>query len=268
MSLVSNVMWICLMVLLGTTLCILIYCKRQQTHKVGIFLLLRHALPSTSWLVSSFVYSKLQATPMMLQALSMVSGGVATLSSWSYGKVLAPFSQGKYLLAIIAFTTGASSLVSLGNLVMLNADSDNVWSFFVLVLVIQVVTGFFGEWQFLPDVVLATAAVDVSEPTVSSEEMVEKQVTFAMKKEPSYHQVHQQSSSSSQPTVDTTGMQYGTLIACIDFGDQIGAWVTVPLVAALDISRENDWAHLDIMIVLTAALGLMSVALIGLIKDV
>ena len=66
---------------------------------------------------------------------------------------------------------------------------------------------------------------------------------------------------------DSTGIQYGTLISCIDFGDQIGSWVTVPLVTALGISRENDWAGLNEMIVLTSVLGLLSVLLLGILKD-
>jgi hypothetical protein len=43
--------------------------------------------------------------------------------------------------------------------------------------------------------------------------------------------------------------------------------VTVPLVTALGISRENDWAGLNEMIVLTSVLGLLSVLLLGILKD-
>jgi hypothetical protein len=61
-------------------------------------------------------------------------------------------------------------------------------------------------------------------------------------------------------------MQYGTLISCIDFGDQIGSWLTVPLVAALGISRENEWENLDLLVLVTSALSLLPIILIPILR--
>ena len=40
-------------------------------------------------------------------------------------------------------------------------------------------------------------------------------------------------------SVYSAGMQYAIFILCIDFRAQIGDWITVPIVAALGITREN-----------------------------
>jgi hypothetical protein len=48
------------------------------------------------------------------------------------------------------------------------------------------------------------------------------------------------------------GIEYGSFISCIDFGDQLGALVMGWIVGAMNITRENDWHHLDDLIILCA----------------
>jgi len=60
-------------------------------------------------------------------------------------------------------------------------------------------------------------------------------------------------------------MQYGTLLSCIDFGDQIGSWLTVPLIMALGMSRENDWEHLDRFLLLSSGISLLPILLLPIL---
>merc|ERR1712224_113221 len=48
----------------------------------------------------------------------------------------------------------------------------------------------------------------------------------------------------------TIAIEYGTLISCIDFGDQLGSLTVAPLVAILNVSRENNFLHLDYLILI------------------
>jgi len=61
------------------------------------------------------------------------------------------------------------------------------------------------------------------------------------------------------------GVEYGTLISCIDFGDQIGAVAAGPMVAALGVSRENDWRNFGTFIILSSMFAVASIGLVKLI---
>ena len=52
-------------------------------------------------------------------------------------------------------------------------------------------------------------------------------------------------------------IEYGTLVSCIDFGDQLGSLLAAPLVAAWQISRENGFLHLDRLIVFCSGANLV-----------
>jgi len=195
---------------------------------------------------------------------------MTTLSSWSYGKIFARFNHGWTLLLVMLGTTVASSLLSLGNLAIVAEahDTSRHWTFYLVILLVGAITTFAGEWQFLPDVVLATTTVGTQD-----EEMVESVqrniagVISSVEVEGAASSMIKDEDCCRAARDDLTGIQYGTLISCIDFGDQIGSWITVPLVTALGISRENDWVGLDGMIILTAALGLSSVLFLGILRE-
>ena len=67
----------------------------------------------------------------------------------------------------------------------------------------------------------------------------------------------------------TIAMEYGTLISCIDFGDQLGSLTVAPLIAILNISRENHFLNLDHLILICSltkmvvSLGLLPLLLWG-----
>lgn len=286
-SIASEPAWSCLVLLLIAAL-LLSMCrgpvKWQRIHRVGLFLMARHAIPDSTYLMGSFIYTQLQSTPILLQALSIMTMGMTTLSSWSYGKFFAGYSHGLSLLIVMAATTIGSSLLSLGNLMVVSESSHgdgHHWSFYLVLFLVGAVTTFAGEWQFLPDVIIATATVGEQEELtetihsdleddVSSEEVDSAIVPLLLNEDEESLLVQDPSAQGGRRVdkqYDSTGIQYGTLISCIDFGDQIGSWVMVPLVSALGISRENDWAGLDTLIVLTAGLGCLSVLLLGIVRE-
>jgi hypothetical protein len=268
---VSLSTWSCLMLLLVAALLFTLVSQRhgvkwQRIHRVGLFLIARNAIPDPSYIVSSFLYSQLQSTPVLLQALSIANMGTTTLSSWSFGKIFARYNHGWPLLKLMAGTTLISSLCSLGNLAIVAKAHEGSHSrvFHVVVFCVSAVTTFAAEWQFLPNVVLATAAVGNRS---MQEEQIEEVNSDIQDVTTAAAPLIRGNVAVRESTIDSTGILYGTLMSCIDFGDQIGAWVTVPLVTALGISRENDWAGLNEMIVLTSVLGLLSVLLLGILKD-
>jgi len=63
----------------------------------------------------------------------------------------------------------------------------------------------------------------------------------------------------------STGMQYASFLSCIDFGAQIGDWITVPIVASLGITRENHWEHLDQFVVICSIFRMVRVVFLWLI---
>ncbi|CAJ1953606.1 unnamed protein product [Cylindrotheca closterium] len=216
----------------------------KSSHRVGLFLVLRHAIPSDGMVLGAFYYGVFQSAPLLLQLLSLVNRVVSTLSSWSYGKFFSKYSSGNNFLAVIAGTTLLAAVANLTNLfVFENVTSAHI---FWVVLAVQAVTTFCKNWSFLPDVVLATkslsgtvCAMDSSEPRLESRGRQDKKRSMRI------------------------GVEYGTLVSCIDFGDQIGAVAAGPMVAALGVSRENDWRNLGSFIVFS---GMFTVASIGLIK--
>lgn len=61
-------------------------------------------------------------------------------------------------------------------------------------------------------------------------------------------------------------IQYGLLISCINFGDQIGDWIAVPITSALGISRENQWHNLDMFQVICTVYSLVSLSFLILLR--
>ena len=63
----------------------------------------------------------------------------------------------------------------------------------------------------------------------------------------------------------STNIMYGSFISCIDFGDQIGAILSTPLVTALGISRDNNWHNLDSLIFICSGVGVLSASVLLLL---
>ena len=54
------------------------------------------------------------------------------------------------------------------------------------------------------------------------------------------------------------GIQYGLLVSCIDFGDQVGDWLSIPIVKFLGMKRENGWENINLYIGICSTLGILS----------
>merc|ERR1712238_627943 len=62
------------------------------------------------------------------------------------------------------------------------------------------------------------------------------------------------------------GMQYASFLSCIDFGAQIGDWISVPIIAAFGISRDNNWDGLDRFVVMCCFLRMTRILFLFLIR--
>ncbi|KAG7355647.1 hypothetical protein IV203_000333 [Nitzschia inconspicua] len=215
------------------------------SHRAGLFLILRNAIPSDAMVVSSFTYSILESQPMMLQSLSVVSLVVRMASSWSYEKLWARFSNGRALTAAIGFLAILAGMASLLNIAVYRKYEDlvsttnneiikDLWG---LIILANMATTFFSEWAFLPEVVLASVSVNENEKGESHQASERRR-----RAEPD--------TAESQPNARQTSdvmvaVEYGSLIACIEFGDQLGSLVAAPIVSSLGISRENNFNRMD-----------------------
>jgi hypothetical protein len=268
----------------------------ERSHRVGLFLILRHAMPSVSNIMSSYFYSLFSSMPAFLQAMSLTDMFVTTVASWSYGRVLSKYSKEEQLYAVIVGTTVLASVASLGNLLLVKYCTPDVsWAMQVyLAIGVKTVTTWTGEWSFLPDVILATisAVPEHDSQAVPEEESQDNSQSTAMGPTTTTLTVPEAATLTASTNTDTStatdtsttianpadeylaggddsqkvDMQYGTLVSCIDFGDQLGALLAGPIVAALGISRENDWAGMDTLIQLSSLAALLSIGFIAILR--
>ena len=263
----------------------------SQVQRTGLFLILRHAIPSSSILLGSFMYSILSSRPLYLQLISLIGMGVTTLSSWSYGALFSRYSHGHQLQIVIVGTTLFAGLMSLCHIMLVHrvqreapegSDVDGhdhelqtvSLLTVAMALIIKVGTTFASEWEFLPDIVIATTSIskEVQYSRVSTADDVVHQRVTAYDDDSNEVEDRRQPfqieiSPTERQSVDTTAIQYGSLVACIDFGDQLGSLLAGPIVAILGISRENNWLNLDILILICAACKLLPLAFLKLLKS-
>jgi hypothetical protein len=260
----------------------------ERSHRVGLFLILRHAMPSVTNIMSSYFYSLFSSMPAFLQAMSLTDMFVTTVASWSYGRLLSRYSKEEQLYAVIAGTTVLAAAASLGNLLLVKyCTPDSTWAMQVcLAIGVKTITTWTGEWSFLPDVILATISAvpehdSQAVPEYDSQDSLQtttplsaiEAVTVTASTNTST--ATDISDTNTSPTDEQSGrgydsekvdMQYGTLISCIDFGDQLGALLAGPIVAALGISRENDWAGMDTLIQLSSLAAFLSIGFIAILR--
>lgn len=211
-------------------------------HRVGLFLILRNAIPSDAMVISSYTYWIFQSQPIVLQSLSVLSLVVRMASSWSYEKLWAKFSKGRALVTLIGFLALLAGLSSWLNIavywkyeavVSTTTDNDHIVKvMFGITALATAATTFFSEWAFLPEVILAsvTAGRNENDTRIQAQEgETQSGVT----------------TESRHPSSVTTAVEYGSLIACIEFGDQLGSLAAAPIVTALGISREHNFQKMD-----------------------
>jgi hypothetical protein len=273
---------------------LLLYCNNwwQSSHRIGLFLILKGAVPSDAMVVSSFFYSIFESQPLLLQALSLLDMVVVSLSSWSYSRLWSRYSSGRPFMILIGGMAVLASLASLLNIPMFHAHneensspSNQIQPVLAFAILARVVGAFTEEWAFLPEIVLATTSLSVSsqgrrdanddDSNVANEERPEpSRLVTGMLSESSvpvavptgYHATYNGDDNNIQ-NGDQIAMEYGTFVSCIDFGDQLGSLAAAPLVAILNISRDNNFQGLDRLVVICAVVNIIvSLAILPLLR--
>eukprot|EP00532_Pseudo-nitzschia_australis_P010475 CAMPEP_0168243896 /NCGR_PEP_ID=MMETSP0140_2-20121125/24313_1 /TAXON_ID=44445 /ORGANISM="Pseudo-nitzschia australis, Strain 10249 10 AB" /LENGTH=233 /DNA_ID=CAMNT_0008179325 /DNA_START=349 /DNA_END=1051 /DNA_ORIENTATION=- len=224
--------------------------------------------------MASFFYSLFgESQPITLQLLAFMGMGVS--SGWDGRPGLAGVFAQHCRVSAVPTDSDEVGAVDDGDDSSTKATSK---SLLLIAILSKFVTAFFGEWAFLPELVLATTSVKISSthPSTncnnSSGDCNDRAVTGDNELElspistgniTSHYREDLEGNSSLKDNDKRIAMEYGTLISCIDFGDQLGSLTAAPLVAILNISRENDFLHLDRLILICALANM--VVTIGLL---
>jgi hypothetical protein len=257
--------------------------------RIGLFLILRNSLPSLSYIMSSYVYSVFEKSPLVLQVLSLLDMGISTLACWLYGKLFSTWSSPRQqLIRLMAGTTIFAAIASLGNLVLFrmlqqrpnSGNESGRWIVKVTVVIaVRCVMGLADQWNFLPDLVLATTSINPSTQSEQSESSTLTSENDANKEENGcgvlpdesfpikITQAEQSEFASSRTRVTTrVGLEYGAFISCIDLGGQLGALMVGPILNLIGTSRENHWSHLDWLLELNSLWILLSLLFLLLLR--
>lgn len=117
---------------------------------------------------------------------------------------------------------------------------------------IYFISGIVAEINFLPSLMLSTTNISKSQGADTDNSASQNTEAGG-------------SPSAPSPFADE-GMQYASYISCIDFAENVGSWITVPIVSALNITRENNFANLDRLILICSSTYLVSLAYLCLIR--
>jgi hypothetical protein len=284
-------------------------------HRTGLFLVLRHALPSAESVLDSFIYEKFSSISASFLQFEAIYGTLVTLAaSWSFGKIwgsgnmeavwlntFVSYCGGTRIQFVIAVTTLVAAVASLANIPlvhflqtsngvseaamaegMLSSSKDvgegktNSYRLlaFVLTIAVKTVVAFSGSWCFLPDVILATMSVKASlsgsagcESTsnavaegarlLTATRLADDNNHSSLTPEPCARPEDAEKDEPPDTEREVESLRYATLMSCLDFGDQLGALASGPLVLLFGISRENDWHSLDALVV-TCFLGTLA----------
>lgn len=247
--------------------------KLQYIKRVAVYLILRHATPTSNVTLSSFLYTVFRSHPIFLQTLSLASSATTMLSSWTYGSHIAQkFAALKGVKSVIILTTMMCALWSLLFLPLITSfrkylvdDTKSIGlPLKICYITFQLVASFLSELSFLPSVILSTTStIDIDNVSVVNEES----------EGPDYVPTDAQPNSTLERNARNGpssyldhGMQYGILLACIDFGDQLSDFVTIPIIQALDIRRDNDWENIEWFVVICSILAAFSILYLRIIR--
>ena len=236
---------------------------------LALFLLLRHSLPGSGYVFYSYLFSLFESDPLYMQCMSMLGSAGALLTTWFYGRYLAErCSSGWGIVRLIVATTAAASLASLLNLVIIRDPGG--WDLRLLTAPIYFVTGVTVELNFMPSLVLATANIVSSDAAPSCRgDRDGRGIADGGGGGDEWGcvgDVPDDGDGGAGEFPLDEGMQYASFVSCINFGEQVASWISVPIVAAYGITRENGWANLDHLVVLCAGLQLASLPLLYLIR--
>ena len=229
-------------------------------RRLALYLLLRHSLPSSGYVYYSFLFAVFENSPIYMQCLSILGSAGSTCSSFIYGRYIAKqYNAGWRIIRVIVGTTLLYSLSSLLNIVVYRqADGgqgeilQGGLSFMWLLAPIYFTSGIVAEINFLPSLMLSTTNISKSQDVDADNGAGQNTEAGG-------------SASVLTPFADE-GMQYASYISCIDFAENVGSWITVPIVSALNITRENNFANLDRLILICSSTYLFSLAYLCLIR--
>ena len=253
----------------------LLYIKR-----VAMYLILRHATPSSGAMLSSYTYSKFKSRPLLLQSIALLGSVAAVVSSWTYGRKIAKtFASLSGLKIVLIITTIASSLWSLLSISFIHIFREQEGGtipkgilFVVLYAAFQLSEGFLGELSFLPSVILASTSTAFEETSTDNDYddsencAMDDQVIESENIQQFCDDVEIEVSDEKTGLRLDDGLQYGLLIACIDFGDQLSDFVSMPIIEMLEIRRDNDWKNLEYYVVVCSLLSIGSLLFLKFLK--
>jgi hypothetical protein len=247
--------------------------------RLALFLMVRHTVPIAGMLMYSYIYAIFAAEPLFLQILSIVESTISIVASWTYERWFAKTCHsGWKMIGLVAVLTVVTGLVSLMDVIVVHATTVGGavtpqirW----LVLLVVICKYFMGHLNYMPMTVLATTNVvsssnvegrrepsdeqDKSDGSLGNREGTEIEMTLIVAESRSFEETEQ------SPVYDES-IQYASYLSCIYFGTQVGDWIAVPIIAALGITRENDWNNLELFICICALGRIASVALLWLIR--
>lgn len=244
------------------------HAKLLTIHKgTALFLIIRHAMPNVSYQWSSYTYYLFGKVPFYLSILSLANSLMATMGSTAYTRYVAPRFHGKIRIVFIVMTLLSASVSCLYLIPAHYYEGESTLSMFWIVLTIQIISGFVEELSFLPSVVLGTNSVQ-SAVVVATEEnpaFLVRDLSENNLNIPDGEEDNVTRMSNFSNRTSAVAIEYGTYLACIDFGDQLGSWITVPLASFLGVKSRSDWSHLGHLIAICAGLNLTSLIFLCLL---
>jgi len=254
--------------------------ERLSHRRLNLYFLLRYSLPIAGFIMYSYLYTVFESQPLFLQLMSVLKTAIGSLSTYTYEKFLSPqCHSGWNLIGLIAILDVTMGLIALLDVWVIRASRDRLvdgeyiidtklkW----LVATVGLVKYFFAELDYQPSLVLSTTNVyNDDDNTLPSEEKVSENAdTNDFNDEiETFDEYGYKSNTPSSLSIDlnddntetfspvssslsrkvplvSASMQYASFLSCIDFGAQIGDWISVPIIASLDITRENHWVSLS-----------------------
>jgi hypothetical protein len=241
-------------------------------RNVALYLTLVQIMPSASYQWYSYTYYLFGSEPIIIPLLSLVESMATTLGSNVYAQYVAPkVTTRETFIRWTGIATLIYTVTSLLYLLVTVRNSENpessVWTNFILILPISAITSFCSEIRFLPSVALATSTIQFSTnifPNVAPHDAIPLSPSCSSSSSVLDTSSHQTTIRNASTKIGNAGLQYGSYISCIDFGDQLGAWTTVPIVAALGITR-GDWSNMTKLILICFFGSFLSLTFLALL---
>lgn len=195
---------------------------------------------------------------------------VAILSSWSYGKYIAlrfaSLSGLKKVITSTTFILSCMALLYIPFIKYFRAHYEDIgWSILALYTFYQLLESYVGQLSFLPSVILASDSTVQDGRTNSTLEMESSDTDAPYDTVKNLHLPTEATGDRSQ-ILENDAILYGVLIACIDFGDQIGNLISVPIIQILNIERDEEWQNLEWFIVVCSALSVASLLALRIVQ--